>query len=170
MCERVQTHLPATALQEPTSIAAPFKRAGAVDDVSRRAEACVGKVIRRLFKVAGSMLLVAMLGLCGFVNLVNAPDKADRDRQARGQASRLIAGLGDYRAEQGRYPAALEELVPRFVSEIPSSASGGGFEYAPIDDGREFELGYFEAPMGVLPSDGFNSYESRTASWRFEVL
>lgn len=130
----------------------------------------VKKLLWRTAKAASCLVLVTVVGFCGFVNFANAPEKAERDRQARADSLELIAALDEFRAEAGRYPAHLEELVPRFVREIPARAGGGPFQYEPLAEGHDFELGYFDSPMGTLPNDGYHTYESTSKEWRFEVL
>ena len=129
----------------------------------------MGKLLGRALKLGGLLFLVAIVGFCGFLNLVNAPSKGERDQQARADANQLIEALGAYYSDQDAYPPALDELTPRYLSRIPEPQVGGAFEYVPATGGRDFRLGYPEAPMGALPSDGFYSYEASSGQWRFAV-
>lgn len=49
----------------------------------------------------------------------------------------LAAGLQRYHREHQKYPATLEELIPKYVSLIPvDPIEGGPFTYRPTDDGK----------------------------------
>ena len=113
--------------------------------------------------------MLMFVGFCGFVNLMKAPSKGERDRQARTDANQLVEALGAYYSDQGAYPPALNKLTPRYLNRIPEPPVGGAFEYVPGTGGQNFSLGYLEAPMGALPSDGFYSYEASSAKWQFAV-
>ena len=52
---------------------------------------------------------------------------------ARERAQRIIAAAESYKAANGRYPERLEQLVPRFIPEIPAK----GQAHAP---GQRFQL------------------------------
>jgi type II secretory pathway pseudopilin PulG len=145
-----------------------LKRFGIRDDVSE--VSLIEKLLRGAAKAAGCLMLLAVVGFCGMVNFASAPKKAERDRQARADALVLITVLETYRSEEGRYPAVLEDLIPRFVVEVPGHSDGEIFRYEHFPELHGFKLGYFEAPIGTLPSDGFHSYESTSENWRFDVL
>ena len=128
------------------------------------------KAIRGIVKAGGYIFLLALVSFCGVVNLVNAPQKSERDRRARVDALELISALEGFRSEAGRYPDDLSELVPQYLSEVPSRAGGGPFLYQQLIDTHGFTLGYFDAPMGTLPSDGYHIYDSSSKEWTFKLL
>lgn len=132
-------------------------------------EGAMGRLLTRSIKLGGWLVLAAFVGFCGFVNLVNLPGKGESDREARANAHELVEILGAYYSDHGRYPEALGELSPRYVARLPEPSEGRSFEYVPDPDGHDFALGYFEAPVGALPSDGFYSYDASSGEWQFAV-
>jgi type II secretory pathway pseudopilin PulG len=129
----------------------------------------MGKMLARAAKVGGCLLLLSFVGVCGFVNLVNSPSKGERDRAARANAHELIVALETYHSDHGRYPKALRDLAPRYAARLPEPREGRSFEYVAGPDGLNFTLGYFEAPVGALPSDGFHSYYADSGEWDFAI-
>ena len=67
---------------------------------------------------------------CQFGLGFNAAGLPSRDRCRRSRArfqlelTRLAAAIEAYRLDQGRYPATLEELVPKYVNAIPPDMYG----------------------------------------------
>jgi hypothetical protein len=121
-----------TALQKPLSLASAFRRAAALFVVD-------GLIIGWGFS--------AFVGLWTlFVSLPRALRDTDRERRRRRfaraavylgvvllvfawllpnhrmaerRANKLVAAVKAYKHEHQRYPATLEELVPRYVDEVP---------------------------------------------------
>jgi hypothetical protein len=129
----------------------------------------MGRLIARALKLGGWFLLLGLIGFCGFVNLANLPNKGEHERKARTSANQLVEVLGAYYSDHGVYPQALRDLTPRYVERLPVPREGRSFDYVPASGGQNFTLGYFEAPVGALPSDGFYSYEAESGAWEFAV-
>jgi hypothetical protein len=129
----------------------------------------MGRLLARALKLGGWLVFLAFVGFCGLVNLVNLPSKGEWDNEARASAHELVEILGAYYSEHGRYPQALRELSPGYVARLPEPGEGHSFEYVPDPEGQDFTVGYFEAPVGALPSDGFYSYDSSSGKWEFAV-
>jgi hypothetical protein len=62
-------------------------------------------------------------------------DAADRSEQTE-RNLRVALALAAYRADAGRYPARLEELVPKYLPAVPGDLfAGGPLVYRPAGDG-----------------------------------
>ncbi len=75
---------------------------------------------------------------------------------ARQRATRLIEAIDIYRAGNGRYPLALEALVPRYIAAIPRAKytlAFSQFVYQQFD--RRAVLGYVEVPPFGRPCFDF---------------
>ena len=88
------------------------------------------------------------------------PDRKGSER-ARRNADTLIAACRDFQAKHGRFPGALEELIPDFLPELPRAKHDGphfGFTYDASPDGTRHVLGWTEVipfgrPYYVLEED-----------------
>ncbi|MBK8571337.1 MAG: hypothetical protein KA743_00205 [Geothrix sp.] len=58
-------------------------------------------------------------------------DIADRQKQVRAAMKRLTDALIRYRAKRSEYPAALGELVPEYLDQLPEAPWGHPFLYRP---------------------------------------
>ena len=75
---------------------------------------------------------------------------------ARQRATHLIKAIDIYRASNGRYPLALEALVPRYITAIPRAKytfAFNRFVYQQFD--RRAVLGYIEVPPFGRPCFDF---------------
>jgi hypothetical protein len=79
------------------------------------------------------------------------PNRAGSER-ARRNAEQIIAACRAFHAKHGRFPEALEELVPEFLPSVPPAKYGGphfGFTYEAGPDTRKHVLGWTEViPFG----------------------
>lgn len=75
---------------------------------------------------------------------------------ARQRATRLIQAIDVYRATTGRYPLALDALVPRYITAIPPAKytlAFNQFDYQQFD--QRAHLGYVEVPPFGRPCFDF---------------
>lgn len=80
--------------------------------------------------------------------------------RVRAAGADILAGLTKHRAETGRLPSALGELVPRYLPSSPEPIPGTtGWEYT--TDGDTFSLSCRSA---ARPSEMF-LFESRDGRW-----
>jgi hypothetical protein len=107
--------------------------------ILRRAFARAGHVV----KVAGGSMVMALLVL--------RPNRAGSER-ARKNAEQIIAACKAFHGKHGRFPRALEELVPGFLPAVPPAKYSGphfGFTYDVGPDGQRHVLGWTEViPFG----------------------
>jgi len=81
----------------------------------------------------GEMIGNILIGLL-FPALQKVQDASDRVRQAERNLHVAFA-LAAYRADSGRYPGKLDELVPKYLPEVPGDLfSGGPLIYRPEKD------------------------------------
>jgi len=73
---------------------------------------------------------------CVVPNMVKALQRVT-ERQAQANLTTVACGLERFRSEQGAYPAALGDLVPKHLSKLPCDpVTGGALKYRRTDDGR----------------------------------
>ncbi|QSQ24212.1 hypothetical protein JY651_04375 [Pyxidicoccus parkwayensis] len=112
----------------------------------------------RRFLAASHQLAGNVLGGLLTAYVVLRPDRAGSER-ARKNADAIIAACRAFQAKHGRFPAALEELVPDFLPELPRAKYAGphfGFTYD--GDSTRHVLGWTEVipfgrPYYVLEED-----------------
>lgn len=82
---------------------------------------------------------------------------------ARERAERIIAAAESYKAANGRYPERLEQLVPRFIPEIPAKAKltllDNGFSYHAATDNHTLMYVF-------MPPFGRRYYQFESKTWR----
>ena len=93
---------------------------------------------RRSLKVAGALVALAvaawLLRSCYGV-FVNKEDQPAADR--------IVAAADAYQKANGRYPATLGELVPKYLAALPTPRRFGSIGYAPLEGGRGCLIGYY---------------------------
>src|SRR5207302_5859233 len=87
-----------------------------------------GMTHRRSLKVAGALVALAvaawLLRSCYGV-FVNKEDQPAADR--------IVAAADAYQKANGRYPATLGELVPKYLAALPTPRRFGSIGYAPLE-------------------------------------
>lgn len=89
------------------------------------------------------------------------------NRLARQRALGLVKAVEIYRAVHGRYPLALDALVPRYLAEVPRAKytlAFGDFVYQREDD--RALLGYVEVPPYGRPCYDFAARRWQDIDWR----
>ncbi|WP_342375445.1 hypothetical protein NVS55_29685 [Myxococcus stipitatus] len=117
----------------------------------------LGSTLRRLRDTA-VRLTQNTVGVAMTAYVVLRPDRAGSER-ARRNAEQLIAACRAFQARHGRFPEALQELVPDFLPELPRAKYEGpefGFTYDASPDRHVLgwtELIPFGRPFYVLEED-----------------
>lgn len=95
-------------------------------------------------------LLVAGLILAAGVAVYVYAHRDEGAIEATKQRGALIVGaLREHHAAEGRYPAALDALVPAYLDSIPAPAWGDRWTYRTFGEGAHCEL-YVREPAGRL--------------------
>jgi hypothetical protein len=77
-------------------------------------------------------------------------------------AEEIVAAAEAYRAKEGRFPAALEELVPRFLPAVPrGDIKPGASPYRLWQEGPASYFSYTPPPWPVQ-----RIYNFQTREWR----
>ena len=100
--------------------------------------------------------VLPVLALGGCVYLLSLFGENDENKAA-GQA--IAAAVEQFKAQKGRYPAKLEELVPAFLTEVPQAGQYFGIYYAAEPGGTRCWLSY-----GVH-RDRVEEYDCQTRQW-----
>ncbi len=108
--------------------------------------------------------LALILGFCAFANLANVGSFADTEAKDRAAAEVLIEALEGWQSEHGQWPESLDVLDP----PAPGLVNGDAFVYEPRAS-TGYRLSYPVPPLGVLPSDLRNIWDSRSRSWSVEA-
>ena len=86
---------------------------------------------------------------------------------ARQRATRLIQAIDLYRATHGRYPLALEALVPRYIAAVPRAKVALAFnQFVYENRARRVLLGYVEVPPLGRPCYDFDARRWHDLDWR----
>lgn len=87
-------------------------------------------------------LLLGCVALC--LGLVSCSDSLTRDdvlvEQQRAMAA--VQALQSYRADLGDYPRVLSELVPTYLSELPTPIHARVYDYRLVRSNQELELAF----------------------------
>jgi general secretion pathway protein G len=77
------------------------------------------------------MVVVLILGIIAGVVAANVGDKADRSKAAltETQIKRLKGEVELFKVEKDRYPETLQDLVPRYLDELPKDSWNRPFVY-----------------------------------------
>src|SRR5256885_12335818 len=93
---------------------------------------------RRSLKLAGALVALAVaawLPRSCYGVFVNKEDQPAADR--------IVAATDAYQKANGRYPASLGELVPRYLAALPTPRPVGSIRYAPLESGRGGLIRYY---------------------------
>lgn len=61
----------------------------------------------------------------------------------------VIGALGQFEAQNGRYPAALADLVPAYLNEVPGDVNGYPLDYRATGVGEAYELVFSYSGPGM---------------------
>jgi hypothetical protein len=106
--------------------------------------------------VAWSLLLLGWWNIDRKFERIWEQEKRPKLAAAAGAAQPLLDALEAYKRDNGRYPEELEQLVPKYLDEVPEPRKPlyPPLKFLPLDDGEEFML-FAEAPQnysgGFLP-------------------
>ena len=81
-------------------------------------------------------LLVVVLGSCGKLSISETEITLNK---ARGQL--LIDAIEQHRVAEGKPPAKLQDLVPTYLQEVPTTTMGPAFKYHTIENTYSLEFG-----------------------------
>lgn len=82
-------------------------------------------------------LLVATAGVAVYVYAHRDEPAIERTKE-RGEV--VVGALEAYRAQVGRYPDSLPQLVPALIDSVPAPAWGDHWSYRTFSDGAHAEL------------------------------
>jgi hypothetical protein len=117
---------------------------------------------RRLLRpVVALAVLVAIAG-CSYLCITFYTLDGPSLEQGRERASELLAALGGYREAKGRYPAAIEALVPEYLTSTPRPAWRYEYTYIACSDGTGYILFF---PLRGS-SDDWCGYSSGAGEWK----
>jgi hypothetical protein len=90
-------------------------------------------------------LLVVVIGAVWGWQVYDAQIRSEwspaRIRESKEEGDRIAAMLLRFHRENGRFPAALDELVPKYLPEIrPPAAGKGEWEYRVLSDRCELKF------------------------------
>ncbi len=94
--------------------------------------------------VVGLLVAAAGVGVYVYAHRDEPAIEATKDR-----GDVIVAGLEAHRAQVGRYPATLGDLVPARLDSVPAPAWGSEWTYHTFEDGAYAEL-YVRDPGGRL--------------------
>ena len=100
------------------------------------------------------MRLRALLALALFALACKGnEDVLRREEALRQNLAQIRGAIAAYRAEHGRHPARLEDLVPKHLPAIPADPMGGDWRVTTeetVQPSSDFQTGTSEAPQSVV--------------------
>ena len=107
---------------------------------------------------AKAAILLGCLGLAG-VAAYKGCSALVYDEVNKPAGLALAAAVEAYAAEHKRYPARLEDLVPKHMPALPRPARYTIIAYAPLPDGTQCYIAY------TVHRDYFDEYDCRLRRW-----
>lgn len=102
----------------------------------------IGLAMFRVYRPAKTLASVAVVAILGFVAANNLNWMKRQTTEQTGQS--IVVALTNYKSAKGRYPEQLADLVPAYLSDIPTTSMGliahPEFFYNTDETGGEFEL------------------------------
>lgn len=82
---------------------------------------------RRGFTLIEVLVVVAIIGILASLLMVNFSQARDsaKNKSIRAGMGEIQLALEVYKAQNRRYPAAITDLVPQYISELPSNSDSG---------------------------------------------
>lgn len=102
-----------------------------------------------LFLSIAAVMVVILMTACGALPTEEPPgvgEKADRGYAA---SEPVIAALEQYKADNGVYPEKLAELVPDYLSTVPTKDDVLDFSYSRTEDSFVFSFHYIGPGMNT---------------------
>lgn len=114
--------------------------------------------------ILGVFAVVVLLGCVGCTYLyitIFAVDAASFE-QGQERAGELLIALKQYEQDNGKFPAIVEDLVPKYLSAIPRPARRYEYIYDACSDGSGYIL-YFRLARS---NDEWCGYSSGAEEWK----
>lgn len=70
-------------------------------------------------KYLGVFILITLITACG----IWAPGQDPRGKEMISNANQILQALNRYAAENSKYPSSLNELVPKYIEDLPREPS-----------------------------------------------
>lgn len=85
-------------------------------------------------KLIYTVAVIVMIILCiSFCDQQEKFDSVEEIRDGKQKGDVLVAAVEAFHKEMGRYPTDLDELVPKYISEIPKTLAGKEFTFMEIE-------------------------------------
>jgi hypothetical protein len=82
-------------------------------------------------KLAASLLLLLVITGCLFPHNIS---KDDEIADGKAKSSVVIQSIEQFKLDNGHYPVAMEDLMPKYLTEIPITLTGHQIEYYRDED------------------------------------
>jgi hypothetical protein len=87
--------------------------------------------MRKLIAYSLLVMILLIVSGCG-----PAPGEGRKAEEGYELSQTIIDALEQYKADQGEYPATLDELIPDYLAAIPTGQYVDEWVYTPTDDGK----------------------------------
>ena len=107
-------------------------------------------------------ILVLSLALSG-ARCGEKPGEGALAKKGFANAQPIIEALNQYYKEKNDYPQFLDDLAPKYLSEVPRDENNNRFSYYPQTDKKSYELQFiYDAPvLGICKC----TYYSNSKRW-----
>ena len=117
---------------------------------------------RAFLRLLPALAIAVVVGGCSYLYVAFYAVDGPSLEQGRERAGELLVALEKYKEARGRYPPAIEALVPEHLASIPRPAWRYRYTYEACTDGTGFTL--FFPQRGT--SDGWCGYSSGPGEWK----
>jgi len=73
---------------------------------------------------------------------VEPPGVGEKSERGYAACAPMIKALEQYRADKGEYPKTLTELVPKYISEVPTEVNNEPISYTKTDESFSLSFHY----------------------------
>ena len=98
-----------------------------------------------------TILLIAILAVmaCKTLSVDEAPGVGEKAELGYAVCDPIIAAVEQYKIDKGAYPETLEELVPDYLSEVPTEVNNQPISYTKTDSSFSLAFHYIGPGMNT---------------------
>ena len=95
------------------------------------------------------LITIPFLITCSVFAGVDPPGVGEKAERGYTVCDPVIAALEQYKTDNGKYPELLEELLPNYLSEIPTEVNDEPISYAITDESYSLAFHYIGPGMNT---------------------
>jgi hypothetical protein len=106
--------------------------------------------MRNILFLLSAIIFISMISIsCSALPTEEPPGVGEKAERGYAITEPVIAALEQYKADKGSYPAALAELVPDYLSAVPTKNDILDFSYSSTGDSFSYSFHYIGPGMNT---------------------